>query len=410
MQLLHLDTLEQAQERLRTTVGATWAKIETRPLAKVRGYVLARDIFAEENVPGFDRSTVDGYAVLAADTAAAGESLPAFLHLIGNVDMGEPARFAISSGECAYVPTGAMLPAGANAVVMVEYCEQLGDKIAIGDAVSPGRNVVYRGEDMTSGNLVLSRGRILGPAEIGVFAALGITEIPAYMPPRIAVFSSGNEIIPLTKKPGPGQVRDINGPAITALAKQAGFMVVKTGILPDDEEFLKRTLRQAMLEHDIVVISGGSSQGQKDLTSRVIDDIAEPGLLTHGLAVKPGKPTILGFDEKTSTVLVGLPGHPVSAMMVFDAVLLSWWQSITGQIPSIPLRAELEKNLAAAPGKSTFQPVKLSCQQGKAFAEPLFYKSGLISTLAQADGFIILDRNQEGLPAGAEVAVHILRR
>jgi len=410
MRLLNVDCVDQAVERLRSVAGQAWAKTERLSLAEARGRVLAKDIYAAEDVPGFSRSTVDGYAVIAADTAAASENLPAILRLRGSVDMGQAALTAIAPGECAYVPTGAMLPPVADAVVMLEYCEPLGDQVAVGAAISPGRNVVYRGEDLSSGNLALPRGRRLGPAEIGVLAALGLTEIPVYSRPALALFSSGDEVVLPSDTPKPGQVRDINGPALAALAEQAGFQVTAAAILPDDPERLRAVLRQALTGHDLVVISGGSSQGQKDLTSRIFDEIASPGVFTHGLAVKPGKPTILGFNEATQTVLAGLPGHPLSALMVFSAVLLPWWQSLTGQQPSLPLPAQLTRNVAADAGKTTFQPVRLAWREGGLLACPLYYKSGLISILAQADGYIVMERNCEGLNAGVMVPVHAFWR
>ena len=408
MELLQVDTVADAITKIKDASRGVLPRVTVKPLAQALGATLAEAAAAPEDVPGFDRSTVDGYAVLADDTAGAGESLPCFLKIVGEVEMGKPAPCSIRHGECAYVPTGGMLPPGADAVVMVEYCDRFADSVAVADAVSPGRNVIWRGEDIKAGQNVLEAGCKLRPSDIGVLAAIGKEQVKVWEGPKIAVFSTGDEIVPPGReKLETGQVRDINSNAVAAMAAQAGFRVTATGIIPDVEERLRDTLRQAMDENDVVVVSGGSSQGVKDMTERVIGSISSPGILSHGLAVKPGKPTIIGWDDESGTLFIGLPGHPVSAMIVFDSVLLDWWRQATGQTVRRPMVAKLDRNVMGSPGRETYQPVRLQLTSEGWLAEPVFYRSGLISALAAADGFFVLERNREGLSAGEQVLVYL---
>lgn len=408
MELLQVDTVADAITKIKDASRGVLPRVTVKPLAQALGATLAEAAAAPEDVPGFDRSTVDGYAVLADDTAGAGESLPCFLKIVGEVEMGKPAPCSIRHGECAYVPTGGMLPPGADAVVMVEYCDRFADSVAVADAVSPGRNVIWRGEDIKAGQNVLEAGCKLRPSDIGVLAAIGKEQVKVWEGPKIAVFSTGDEIVPPGReKLETGQVRDINSNAVAAMATQAGFRVTATGIIPDVEERLRETLKQAMAENDVVVVSGGSSQGVKDMTERVIDSISSPGILSHGLAVKPGKPTIIGWDDESGTLFIGLPGHPVSAMIVFDSVLLDWWRQATGQTVRRPMVAKLDRNVMGSPGRETYQPVRLQLTSEGWLAEPVFYRSGLISALAAADGFFVLERNREGLSAGEQVLVYL---
>ena len=408
MELLQVDTVSDAISKIKEASRGVLPRVTVKPLTEALGATLAEAAAAPEDVPGFDRSTVDGYAVLADDTAGAGESLPCFLKIVGEVEMGKTAPCSIRHGECAYVPTGGMLPPGADAVVMVEYCDRFADSVAVADAVSPGRNVIWRGEDIKAGQNVLEAGCKLRPSDIGVLAAIGKEQVKVWEGPKIAVFSTGDEIVPPGReKLETGQVRDINSNAVAAMATQAGFRVTATGIIPDVEERLRETLKQAMAENDVVVVSGGSSQGVKDMTERVIGSISSPGILSHGLAVKPGKPTIIGWDDESGTLFIGLPGHPVSAMIVFDSVLLDWWRQATGQTVRRPMVAKLDRNVMGSPGRETYQPVRLQLTSEGWLAEPVFYRSGLISALAAADGFFVLERNREGLSAGEQVLVYL---
>ena len=382
---------------------------ESVPLSCALTRTLAQDVTAEEDIPAFTRSTVDGYAVRAADTAGAGESIPAFLALIGKVEMGEDTPLALAAGQCAYVPTGGMLPRDADAVAMVEHCEPFApDSVAVYDAVSPGRNVIQRGDDAGQGDIVLRQGTRVRAQEIGVLAAAGVVQVPVYVPLRMAILSTGDEIVPPEQTPLMGQVRDVNTAALAAQAQAAGYRVTSAQVLRDVESSIDDAVRSAMAENDIVVLSGGSSQGEKDATARIIGRAASRGVLTHGLAVKPGKPTIVGYDDPSRTLLIGLPGHPVSAMMVFE-MLLSWlWRRLTGDTRTFLVEAVLEHNVPGSPGKETLQLVTLREDGGRYLAVPVRGQSGLITRLSMADGYVRIGHNHEGLTKGQSVRVHLL--
>ena len=408
MRLLQVDSVEQAQEKLAGSVKKWQLEVEEIPFEQAAGRILAQDVFARENIPGFCRSTVDGYAVLAKDTAAAGESIPAFLRVIGQVEMGKPAKQILKSGECVEVPTGGMLPEGADAVVMVEYSEEFGeDGIALYQSIPSGANVVLPGEDLKKEERLLEKGNKISPSGIGALAAAGVVSVLVYKPLTITIISTGDELVPPGGVLMPGQVRDINTYALKALAEKNGFMVLETMVQRDHKEALEQAVASAMGKSDIVVVSGGSSQGKKDVTCEVIDGLSKPGVYTHGMAIKPGKPTILGYDETTKTLLAGLPGHPVSAMMVFELLFCTLYREMTGSKPPFGLAAKLGTNVASSPGKLTCWPVRLEAKEDGYLAHPVFGKSGLITTLTKADGYFMVDKNTEGLSAGHPVMVYL---
>ena len=417
MKLLTVDTLEEARLKL-------WDRVKSRPLESetvtldeaagsgfAQARILAKDLYVSADIPGFRRSIVDGYAVIAGDTSGAGEAIPVFLKQTGSVSMGKSADFSIRPGECAYVPTGGMLPDGADAVVMVEYTEKAGGNIAVYEAVAQGAGMAEAGEDMRKGELLLRRGILIRPQEAGALAAAGIMKVLTFSPLKLTLISTGDELVRPTEDPGPGEVRDINTQALKALALKRGYRVLSTRVLPDDEEQLETALREALVESDVIAVSGGSSQGEKDLTAAVIDRVSRPGVFTHGLSLKPGKPTILGWDEDSQTILAGLPGHPVAAMMVFE-LLFGWLQDKIFDVnvnrpSSFPIPARISCNVPGSPGRTVCQPVLLHPENGSYLAEPVFGKSGMISTLTRADGYVFIDLNSEGLKKGEPVFVHL---
>ena len=408
MKFLHVDTLESARDKLLDCADDWLMTTEVIKSEESLGRILAEDIFAEDNVPHFRRSTVDGYAIRSADTAAAGDSIPVFLNVKGKVDMGQAALFSIGSGECAEIATGGMLSDGADAVVMVEYSELFGDdEVAIYSGVSYGENVVQIGEDVKSGELLVARGKRILPQDIGTFAAAGITSIPVYSAPKMVIISTGDELVFPENTPDLGQIRDVNTHALHALGSKRGFEVVNSLVIPDDRSIIEQTVQYAMEISDIVIVSGGSSQGEKDMTRSIFEHLSVPGVFTHGLAIKPGKPTILGFDSASKTVLIGLPGHPVAAMVVFE-LLLCWLQrELTGCAMPPAIAAKVSCNIAGAPGRQSFWLAKLIWSDDGYIAEPIFGKSGLISTLSRADGYFMVNRDVEGLHKGEAVLVHL---
>ena len=413
MKLLKVDTIEEAREKLFDCAKKLPIKTEKFPLEKCSNFggtqnqVLAEDVYVSSDIPGFRRSTIDGYAVIAADTAAAGEAIPVFLKQAGTVYMGKPADFSIKRGECAYVPTGGMLPDGADAVVMVEYCEAAAGSIAVYEAAAAGAGMAAKGEDRKKGDLFLRHGALIRPQEVGALAAAGITNVPVFVPLKLSLISTGDELVTPEKEPLPGEIRDINTHALKALASKRGYRVVTSLVLPDNRERLETAIRAAMISSDVVIVSGGSSQGEKDITAAIIDQEAKPGVFTHGLAIKPGKPTILGWDEESKTLLAGLPGHPVSAMLVFE-MLLGWLSDkLFNKTPPFPIPARISTNIPGAPGKTVCQPVILKFEENLCYAQPVFGKSGMITTLTKADGYITIDLNKEGLNKGEDVLVHL---
>ena len=266
-----------------------------------------------EYVPGFDRSTVDGYAVRAADTFGCSDGLPAVLTLQGEVEMGAGAKENLRLGHCIAVPTGGAIPAGANAVVMLEYTEEYGDgTIGIRKSAAPGDNLIFKGDDIYPGKIVLPKGRRINAQDIGALAAMGHTEIPVCAKPRVGIISTGNELVPVKNRPEDGQVRDVNSAMLYAWVTRFGAIAQSYGIIRDDESLLETALEHALQESDVVLISGGSSVGMKDVTCRVIEKRGR--VLLHGIAIKPGKPTI--FGEVDGKSVVGLPGHPAAAFFV----------------------------------------------------------------------------------------------
>ena len=408
MKLLTVDTIDQARQKLLACAQlAGFIKTTMLPIEHAAGRVCAK-IIAPDDIPSFARSTVDGYAVRARDTQGAADSVPAFLSIVDSVKMGEAAAVPIQAGECAYVPTGGMIPAGADAMVMIEYTERFGDdKIAVYESAASGANAALAGEDIARGHTLVEQGTVLRAEEIGALASAGVVEVPVYEPIRAAIISTGDELVQPNCRPLPGQIRDVNSYALKVLAAQNGFIAAASHVLKDDEELLERTIRGAMQFCGIVIVSGGSSQGEADCTARAISRAASPGLLTHGIAVKPGKPVILGWDESSKTILAGLPGHPVSAMIVFRILFCWLWKKLTGQHDGFPIPAKISCNIASSPGRTTIQPVTLTLQNGYT-AEPVFGKSGMLASLTKAHGYIIIESEKEGVKKGEDVLVHLL--
>ena len=420
MKLLNVDLLETALQKLEAEMTAGGKNIiETEEIAVETslGRVLAEDVFSRENVPGFNRSSVDGYAVFSADTAGAGETIPVFLEIEGEVEMGKEPPCSVTSGQCVYVPTGGMVPDGADAVVMVEFCQPFGDKqIAVYDSLSYGRNMVFAGDDVAAGEKILPRGRRIKPADMGLLCAAGKSCIKVYKPWKIFILSTGDEIVAPHVVPSAGQVRDVNTYGLLGEAQEYGFEIVGWEVVTDDVNCLRNRVEELMKISDIVCISGGSSKGKKDATEAVIDEVTSSGAFTHGLAVKPGKPTILGFDEPSGTVVLGLPGHPVAAMLLFREVIGAIWERFTGtELASKKITVDgiMSANVASAPGRRTYQLTELDYanvdeETGLPSVIPVLGKSGLIRTLSRADGYIVIDVNDEGVNKGQQVKIHLL--
>ncbi|MDK2890301.1 MAG: molybdopterin molybdotransferase [Methanoculleus sp.] len=371
---------------------------EEVPLEDALQRVLARDVRADIDIPGFDRSTVDGYAVAAAETTGASEAIPAMLQCRGRVGMGSADAGTVSRGSCLYVPTGGALPGGADAVVMIEHTEQIGDDVLIHRPVAPGENVVFRGEDFGAGKVILERGRVLSPREIGVAAAVGADRVSVAKMPKIGIVSTGNELVPVVETPGPGGVRDANSYLAGAFVTERGCHPVYFGIVRDERAVLKRAIASALERCDAVLVSGGSSKDERDNTAAVIAELGE--VLVHGIALAPGKPTIIGTAR--GKPVIGLPGHPASAFVVLVAVvdhLLAAMRQTA--VSRRTVRARLTQNVPSARGREDY--VRVSTNGGE--ATPVFGKSGLLNTLVQSEGLVRVPASSEGFEVGEEVEV-----
>ncbi|MCX7794395.1 MAG: molybdopterin molybdotransferase MoeA [Thermodesulfovibrionales bacterium] len=369
--------------------------------------ILAEDIYSKEDLPGFDRSSVDGYAVISSDTFGASETTPLYLELSGEVKMGEVARERLHRGRAIKIPTGGMLPEGSDAVIMLEHTAMVDENlIEILKPVAPGENVIKRDEDIKAGQPVLKRGHKLRPHDIGALAGLGITEIEVYKRPIVSIISTGDEIIPPHEKPSPGQVRDINSYNLAALVIEAGAIPVRMGIIRDDYSLLKETIKRALESCHVVLISGGSSVGTKDFTARAIDELGKPGILFHGVAMKPGKPTIAAIVNDIP--VFGIPGHPAAATVCFINFIKPVIKRLSGnrsaEIPKT-IMARLTKNIPSQSGRTDFVRVRIIMDGGTFLAEPVFGKSGLITTLIHADGLVIIPPEKSGIQEGERVEV-----
>ena len=402
--MLEVKTPEEVL-RLIETKFKPLGRTENVPLSAALGRVLAEPIIAQEYVPDFDRSTVDGYACRAADTFGCSDAIPAILSVTGQVLMGESADFALSRDTCAYVPTGGAIPKGADCAVMVEYTEDYGDgTVGIMKPCAPGMNLIFRGDDVSPGKEILRNGRVLTAQDIGALAAIGKTSVPVVCRVKVGVISTGDELVPPDVTPGPGQVRDVNGPLLTALLEAFGAEVINYGIVVDDEELLRQKMQVAAQECNAVIISGGSSVGVKDATCRIIESMGE--LLLHGIAIKPGKPTIMG--KAGNKPLIGLPGHPGAACFVAQLFVLPLLGRLMGRKQEgFTVTAELTESLGANHGREQINACHLLHEGGKILASPIRSKSGLITQLAGVDGFFIISRDCEGLPKGAQVQVYL---
>jgi len=388
---------------------------ETVSLEAACGRVLASAVQAPEPLPHFNRATMDGYAVRAKDTFGASESLPALLEIYGEVSMGQSTALQLEAGKAIAIPTGGMLPKGADAVVMVEYTCNLDETtIEVIKPVAPGDNVLKVGEDIARGESLFSVGWRLRPQDIGLYAAVGIAGVQVYARPRVAIISTGDEVLPVSSDPPPmGKIRDINCFTLAAHVQQAGAVVGSQQVVVDDLDALATSCRSALSENDVVLLSGGSSVGVRDFTLQILDRFPEAELLVHGIAIRPGKPTILARIGKK--VFWGLPGQPVSALMIFRAFVLPSLAILEGQsdlsrISGSFVGATLNRQLPSVHGRAEYVPVVVSWAENKALATPIFGKSAMIGILARADGYVIVPEHVEGFDPGTDVQVFLFSR
>ncbi|PAB59875.1 molybdopterin molybdotransferase MoeA [Anaeromicrobium sediminis] len=380
---------------------------ETIDILNAQGRILSKDIYALENVPHFRRSTVDGYAVVSADTFGASETLPAFINLIGDAHMGEHNQSHLCSDKCMYVPTGGMLPEGADAVVMIEYVEKFQDEIAIHKSVAPKENVMDIGDDIKQDQLLFTRGTKIKAHHLGVLASVGITDVDVFVKPKICILSTGDELIDPKEDLKPGVIRDINTYTLSGLCTELGCDVIEKKVVKDDFNNLKDTLKSFIDKSDLVLLSGGSSVGTKDMTPDVINALGSPGVLIHGIAMKPGKPTIIA--KINNKAVLGLPGQPASCIMAFRVL----GEYLIKNLLHLNTHEELflegvcSTNIHASPGRETYQMVTIEESSDGYIINPVHGKSGMITLISRAQGYIKIPMNKEGISVGEKVKVYL---
>ncbi len=402
-----------SQEALKLIIGNIEFRClpkEKVPLQEAYYRITYEDVLAPEDLPGFNRSTVDGFAVKAMDTFGAKESSPAYLTIKGEIPMGGVPHFSIFNGQCASIATGGMLPEGADAVVMIEHVNIVSeDLIEVLRAVSPWENVIFKDEDVKKGEVVIRAGKRLKPQDIGALAGLGITEVIVSKKPIVSIILTGDEIVPHTEKVSPGQVRDINSFTLAGLAQKTGAIPIKFGIVKDNYSEIKATVQEGYSRGDIIIITGGTSAGIKDMTARVIDELGLPGVLFHGVSIKPGKPIIGGVCN--GKPVFGLPGHPVAVYLCFELFIRPLIEHMMGleekSFKKI-VKAKMARSIHSQAGREDFIRVSLEERNGQLWAVPLLSKSGLIMSLVKADGIVHINSQLLGVEEGQEVEVEII--
>lgn len=382
------------------------------PLENAYGRVLSADVIAPEDLPGFDRSTMDGYAVYAADTFGASEIIPVYLEVKGQVMMGAAPDFRLMRGEAAQIPTGGMLPGETDAVVMFEHTNSIdGRMIEVMKPVSPSENIIHADEDVRKGERVLLKGMRLRPQDVGALAGLGITSVDVFHRPVVTIIGTGDEVVAADRPLSPGEVRDINSYNLRGLIHACHAACAFGGIIRDNFQELERVVRLAVQASDMVLVTGGSSVGTRDYTAKVISGLGSPGILFHGVAMKPGKPLIAGIVN--GVPVFGLPGHPAAVTVSFRTFVEPLLLRLSGERENPILsrlqsvRALFSRNLSSSIGREEHIRVSLEKRNGSLWAVPVLGKSGLVRTLVAADGIVIVPMNTSGIYEGEEVEVQL---
>jgi molybdenum cofactor synthesis domain-containing protein len=406
-----LVTFDEAKQLIQQTLGPKPLGTEEIPLLEAYSRVLAQDANSTLDIPPFNRSTVDGYAVKAEDTFGADETQPAKLKVCGFVSIGEPPKVSVAKGEAAEIVTGAPIPDGADAVVMVEDTEREDEALNVYGSVTKNENVMKKGADIKHGEIVLKAGKVLGSREIGVLAALGNANVKVYVVPTVAVLSTGGEVIEPGRELPPGKIYDINAYSLCTAVRESGGKPVYAGVVPDEKSPLREALEAALASADMVLTSGGVSVGPKDIIPATVDSLGEPGVFISGIALKPGKPaTVALIGQKP---VFSFPGHPTSALLNFYLLARPVIQAMAGKPAGsmASIKAIADRRMFSAKGRRTFVMVSLVLDEVKGLvAEPVESgASGAITTLAKADGFVEIPENQQFVDADEEVRVWLFK-
>lgn len=398
------------REALKVLLTVNPVGTEEIPSVRARARVLADELRSAVDLPHFHRAAMDGYAVIAKDTFGASQSLPAYLKLAGVVEMGKEAAQPLTPGTAMRISTGGMMPPNADSVVMVEYTDETdAGLVEIHRGVSPWQNVIQIGDDIKKGELVFPGGRRLRAHDLGALTGVGIASIPVFKKPRIALISTGDEIVDVESEPRPGQVRNINQHSLAGLIEECGGELKDWGVVRDDRTALRDAIAGALEWSDLVLLSGGSSMGAKDIALETILSFPDAQFVFHGISIAPGKPTI--FAKACGKPILGLPGYPVSALVIFDLFAAPLIRRLGGENPEAlekflrSVRAVLKTNVASQIGREDYVRVVLERSPAGLLAAPLPSKSGAIFTLVKADGMVRVDMNQDGLEQGEEVEV-----
>ncbi len=412
---------EDALKTLNEYLVISAPAIEDVQIGRALGRVTATKSISPVDLPEFDRSTVDGYAARSSDTFGAAESRPALLHVVGDIPMGAMPERSIAKGEVMKIATGGALPRGADAVVMFEHTQPVdAGSIEVVKPVAPLENVIQTGDDIKKGEVILLEGHVVRPQDMAALAGVGVTRVKVFEKPRVAIISTGNEIVPADSVPAPGQIRDSNSYNLEGLITQAGGVPVKIGIIPDDYNRLRQSLEDALKDCRLILMTGGSSVGTADLTARVVDELGPPGVLVHGVSIKPGKPLIVGIIGKGrpggQIPVFGLPGHPAAVSICFELFVKPVIARLIGLVPDPALegtsphrtvKARLARSVSSTPGREDHVRVMLEKRDDGLWARPVFGPSGLISTLVKAVGTVVVPMNKIGIEVGEEVEVRL---
>ncbi len=405
-QSLEVKTVEEAREEFHRHWKPS-RENEVVPVSEAEGLVLSKDAKSAVDLPPFDRSVYDGFAVRAEDTFGAEEDNPVTLRFVGSIMAGQKPDIDIGKGECVEISTGAPMPEDADAVVMVEETSRHEDEVQVRRAVSPRENIKERGSELKKGELIAQKGRKITPRIYGALLASGVQEVEVTSKPRIGVFSSGEELVNTDSDLEIGEIYDVNGPTITSAAKNCGTISEYLGIIRDNRDEIKKKIEESLEEFDALITSGGTSAGSSDLIPKVIDEVGEPGIVIHGLAQKPGKPTYLALiDDKP---IFGLPGYPVSAHMVFDQLVEPLLREMSGHPKTgrREIRASLTRKMNSARGRRELVPVRVRRDDGQSWGDPIRKGSGAITSLSEADGYFEIPRNREIVDKGEEVTIRL---
>lgn len=393
MNFFKVTSVDKTKEIIKENIN-NFRETETISLIDSQGRILSKDIYSNEDVPAFNKSTVDGYSVKSSNVNGASETIPVILNGLEEVVMGKEYSNELLDGYCIYTPTGGMVPLGADGVVMIEYSQKLGNETFIERGVAPGENIIYKGEDIKSGDLLVPKNANLTPEKIGSLAAAGKINIEVYKKLNFSIISTGDEIISNDEDISKGQVRDINTYTLASAIKSFGGHIESLSVARDTLKEITDSIANALKLSDIVILSGGSSVGTKDFTIKAIEKLGG-NVLVHGISLKPGKPTILATIN--NKLVVGLPGHPVSALIVFRAL----FEEILTMRKPTSTKLAIGKNVHSTPGRTTYQAVSI---EGETVL-PIYGKSGVISLLSKADGYIVIPSYIEGISSGEVVEV-----